>query len=156
MLFHEVPSKNFDYQKSTEVFGFDIANVKIEKEKAFNLANEVCLKSGTSFIEMRIWSESAKMSMGKLILEANRGNSNALTELKNWEEKVLNRIHWFVDQFSSYSQALDRLNPPLTTENIRPFQAIVSMNRKSGLETIQALVPIIREYHNIVDIADEE
>jgi hypothetical protein len=120
---------------------------------AFSVVRQM-RKAGT---DMRIWSDSATVETRRLI---DRFNHEVLIPIKerksadleklicefaSWENKILETLRTYIHQTTELGAEIKKLNPPLTSSQLKPFSEAMQADRQLTLTKLESLTKNIEQ-----------
>src|SRR5262249_27609293 len=118
---------------------------------AFELVNRI-RRSGA---EARVWAartnEQARRVLTRLRkIPASLSGAQPLlerqfVEMAAWQDNVSRTINGFVDKSEDLLSALKQLNPPLTSERLKPFRDAIQSERRITLHSLEMLGKTVEE-----------
>ena len=140
-----------DGRKRRNEWGYQIGDTDAAVKEALNRVLEYLRSLRRAGAETRGWTQSTVGQLEEKLVALRRiskGESPEamLSDLLAWEGHILQVIRHYMQEVSDTMNRIKTLNPPLTTNQLRPFLQAVEDDRTA---TIQALTPITQAIEKI-------
>lgn len=129
--------------------GYHIANSHVAEKRALAEAFELVKKARESGAKMRVWIHETQLETQYLLARVRK--DGALTAaMKSWEvacleSKIVNGLRNYMNDTSEMMNNLRPLNPPLRTDQLKPFMEAMTSDRTITIQKMDLLTRAVAD-----------
>jgi hypothetical protein len=130
-------------------FGYHFSQTQEEEKKALHKAFELVRNTRLAGAEMRLWVHKTCMQTKILLRQISENKlltkEQKLAELRHWENTILSCLSSYMNDTSDFLNQLKFLNPPLRSEQLKPFYQAMESDRQVTINALDALTKAVAE-----------
>ena len=139
--------------------GYRLDQSMKEEKKALHFAFGLVKDAKMLGKELRDWARQMSFT-GEVVLRKIQSqeinNNEKLNEINNLESLVMMGLRSYMTQISDITNSLKSLNPPLKTDQIRPFSLVIIADRNLTVKAMEPLTRVVGAIENFKKVFLDE